>query len=193
MHAGGSLYIEWNFHVLPPLSKLFPDVDKFYDEPAAEQIGKAVGHGLLHAIPAFLRSPLALAWYGWQWGKKKVRRGIQSWKIGRGQVFDYGAARSIREDASGFGSPDQDYFVEHDQNMAIMLAQETLLQAVGSFLARHQVDLSEFEHQVHVISYSTQKRFNAGSVSSTGIVIGDRPAATDAVPVQAPPSAHLVG
>jgi len=193
VHAGGSLYIEWNFHVLPPLSKLFPDVDEFYDEPAAEQIGKAVGHGLLHAIPAFLWSPLALAWYGWQWGKKKVRRGIQSWKIGRGQVFDYGAVRSIREDASGFGSPHQDYFVEHDQNMAIMLAQETLLQAVGGFLARHQVDLSEFEHQVHVISYSTQKRFNAGSVSGAGIVIGDRPAVTDAVPVQAPPSAHLAG
>jgi hypothetical protein len=46
---------------------------------------------------------------------------------------------------------------------------------------------------VHVISYSTHKRFNAGSVSGTGIVIGDRPAVTDAVPVQAPPSAHLVG
>jgi len=28
VHTGGSLYIEWSFHVLPPVSKLFPDIDQ---------------------------------------------------------------------------------------------------------------------------------------------------------------------
>jgi len=191
VHAGGSLYIEWSFHVLPPLSKLFPNMDEFYDEPAAEQFGKAAGRGLLYAIPAFLKSPFMLAGYCWQWGRKKARRAIQSWKIGRGQVFDYGATRSIREDASGFSS--QDYFIEHDQNMAIMIAQETLLQAVGNFLERHDIDLSEFDGQMRVITYSTHKKFNVGSVSGTGIVIGDRPAVTDAGHVQEPPSAQRAG
>lgn len=191
VHAGDSLYIEWSFHVLPPLSKLFPDIDKLYDEPIAEQLWKAFWRGLLNAIPAFLKSPFALAWYGWQWVKKRARRGIQSWKIGRGQVFDYGAARSIREDASGFTS--QDPFIEHDQNMAIMLAQETLLQAVEDFLERHHVDLTEFESQVQVITYSTHNKFNAGNVSGTGIVIGDRLAVTDAGQVQAPPNVQLAG
>ncbi len=186
VHAGGSLYLEWSFHVLPPLSKLFPDIDEFYDEPAAEQFGKALGLGLLYAIPAFLKSPLAVAGYGWHWVRKKARRGVQSWKIGRGQVFDYGAARSIREDASGFSS--HDYFIEHDQDMAIMLAQEMLLQAVGIFLAEHHVDVSEFEGQVQVITYSTQKNFNVGNVSGTGIVIGDKSAVTNTGNRQAPPS-----
>jgi hypothetical protein len=191
VHTGGSLYLEWSFHVLPPLSKLFSDIDEFYDEPAVEQLGKAVWRGLLCAIPAFLKSPLALAWYGWQWGKKKARRGLKSWKIGRGQVFDYGAARSIREDASGFSS--QDPFIEHDQNMAIWLAQETLLQAVASFLVEHHIDIGEFEGQVQVINYSTQKSFNlqsfnVGNVSGTGIVIGNKSAATNTGNEQAPPS-----
>ena len=191
VHAGGSLYIEWSFHVLPPLSKLFPDIDEFYDEPAVEQLAKAVGWGLLYAIPAFLKSPFALAWYGWQWSKKKVRRGLQSWKIGRGQVFDYGAARSIRENASGFSS--QDPFIEHDQNMAIMLAQETLLQAVENFLEKYHIDIGEFEGQVQVINYSTQKSFNlksfnVGNVSGTGIVIGNKSAVTSTGNGQAPPN-----
>ena len=190
VHAGGSLYIEWSFHVLPPLSKLFPDIDEFYNEPAVEQLGKAVWRGLLCAIPAFLKSPFTLAWYGWQWSKKKARRGLQSWKIGRGQVFDYGAARSIRENASGFSS--QDPFIEHDQNMAIWLAQETLLQAVENFLVEHHIDIGEFEGQVQVINYSTQKSFNlqsfnVGNVSGAGIVIGNKSAATNTGNEQARP------
>ena len=186
VHAGGSLYIEWSFHVLPPLSKLFPDIDELYDEPVAEQFGKAFGWGLLCAIPAFLKSPLALAGHGGHWVRKKTRRSVQSWKIGRGQVFDYGAVRSIREEASGFSS--QDYFIEHDQDMAIMLAQETLLQAVGNFLGQHDIDPGEFEGQVQVITYSTQKSFNVGNVSGTGIVIGDKSAVTNVGDVQAPPN-----
>ena len=147
--------------------------------------------GLLYAIPAFLKSPLALAWYGWQWAKKQARRGVQSWKIGRGQVFDYGAARSIREDASGFSS--QDPFIEHDQDMAIMLAQGTLLQAIENFLGEHHIDAGEFEGQVQVITYSTQKSFNlesfnVGNVSGTGIVIGNKSAVTNTGIGQAPPS-----
>ena len=101
-------------------------------------------------------------------------------------MFDYGAARSIREEASGFSS--QDYFIEHDQNMAIMLAQETLLQAVGNFLGQHHIDPGEFEGQVQVITYSTQKNINTGNISGTGIVIGDKSAVTNAGNVQAPPN-----
>ncbi len=70
--------------------------------------------------------------------------------------------------------------------MAIMLAQEALLQAVRNFLVRHNVDLTEFEGEVQVITYSTQKKFNAHSVAS-GIVVGDMSAMTDAGTAKVPP------
>ncbi len=184
VHAGGSLYIEWSFHVLPPLSKLLPDIDGLYEEPVSAQLGWALRRGVLRAVPYFLTAPLALARHGWKEARNKARREAQARKIKHGQVFDYGAERSIREDACGFGS--HDYFKEHDQVMAIMLAQEALLQAVRNFLVRHNVDLTEFEGEVQVITYSTQKKFNAHSVAS-GIVVGDMSAMTDAGTLKVPP------
>ncbi len=106
VHAGGSLYIEWSFHVLPPLSKLLPDIDGLYEEPVSAQLGWALRRGVLRAVPYFLTAPLALARHGWKEARNKARREAQARKIMHGQVFDYGAEQSIREDACGFGSHD---------------------------------------------------------------------------------------
>lgn len=173
VEAGGSLYVGWHFLVLPPLSNLVPQIDKLYAESRTAQVSKAAGWGLLHAVPALLACPAALAAAGWQAARYRLGGNAQSRRIQRGQVFDFGAGRSIREEASGFTSPR--YFIVHDQVMAIMVAQETLLQAIRDFLAGCGVDLAEFDGQAQVITYSTEKKYNAGSVA-TGIVVGDLPA-----------------
>ena len=172
VYTGGSLYIEWSFHVLPPLSKLFPDIDHLYGEPTAEQLLKAFGQGLLYAVPASLKAPFALVGHAWRRLTMKVRRGFQAWKIKHGQVFDYGAMPSIRENASGFSA--KDYFLESDEDMDIWLVQEKLMRAIESFLEEHNIDLGEFQGQARVIMYSTQKNYNVGSVKGAGIVIGDQ-------------------
>ena len=184
VHAHHSLYIEWSFHVLDPLSRLLPDLDKLYDEPKWEQLVKALGWGLLDGIPAFLKAPAVLVELTWRRVTKKTSRDFQSWKINLGQVFDYGAARSIREEASGFRT--QDYFIQHDKDMAIMLAQEALLQAVRKFLDKRNIDLDEFDNEAKVITFSTQKNHNAGNVG-TGIVVGDRPEVTGSGNGKVPP------
>lgn len=172
-----SLFIESNFHVLPPPGKLSQDIDKLYDEPVAEQLWKALWQGLLYAVPVFLISPFAVAKHGWNWGRTKARRGVQSWKIRRGQVFDYGAARSIREDFSGSGT--EDYFIERDQGMIIMLAQETLLRAVRNFLKQHNIDLGEFDSWLAIIRNSTHENLKPSNFSSPGTVVDERSATTD--------------
>ena len=63
--------------------------------------------------------------------------------------------------------------------MAVMVTQETLLQAVRNFLMQHDVDRTEFEGEVQVVTYSTEKKYNARSVA-TGIVVGEISAMTDA-------------
>jgi len=57
-----------------------------------------------------------------------------------------------------------------------------------NFLGQHHIDPGEFEGQVQVITYSTQKNINTGNISGTGIVIGDKSAVTNAGNVQAPPN-----
>jgi hypothetical protein len=190
VHAGGSVYIEWNFHVLPPLRGWFPHLDDLYDEPLAEQIPKALGLGLLYAVPAFLKSPFALAVHAWRKPMKKARRSMQAWKIRHDQVFDYGALPSIREDACGFST--KRYFLGSDEDMDILLLQEALIHAIEDFLARHNVDLTEFRDQAQVVMYSTQKRYNVGSFSGTGIIIGDRSSISGAGD-QKPPPASVSG
>lgn len=177
IHAGGTLDLEWSFHVLPPLTKLLPDIDGLYRQPVALQLLSALGRALLRAVPYFLLSPLALAGHGKHKVDVKAGNRLLAWKIRRGLVFDFGAEESIREAKSGFGS--HACLIEHDQIMAVMVAQETLLQAVRNFLDSHGVDLTEFEGEVQVVTYSTEKKYNRGSVA-TGIVVGDMSTMNDA-------------
>ena len=185
VHAGGSLYIEWRFHVLPPLSKLIPDIDHLYGEPTPEQVLKAFVLGLLYGVPAFLKAPFALVGHAGRRLTMKVRRSFQAWKIKHGQVFDYGAMQSIREDTSGFSA--KDYFLESDEEMDISLVQEKLIRAIESFLEKHNIDLGEFQDQARVIMYSTQKTYNVGSAKGTGIIIGDQSSVSGVGNAEVPP------
>lgn len=93
--------------------------------------------------------------------------------IERGYVFDYGAENSIREDACG--SQRHHYFLARDETMYILLAQQTLIRAVGTFLDEHGVDLGQFDDQVKII---LDKSINVGNISnSLGVVVGDNSSA----------------
>ncbi len=62
--------------------------------------------------------------------------------------------------------------------MYLLLAQQTLIQAVGKFLSEHGIDLSQFDAQVKVI-FDQSIHYNVGDIKgSTGVVIGDNSSAT---------------
>ena len=89
-------------------------------------------------------------------------------------MFDYGARRSIREDACG--RQRHHYFLARDETMYILLAQQTLIRAVENFLDEHGVDLGQFNDQVKII---LDKSINVGNISdSSGVVVGDNSSAS---------------
>ncbi len=176
VYAGKSLFVEWTFRVLPPIRAEFLNIDGLYEFSPYQQLKNSLASGMRVLIPALFGSP-AHALSHWHRPRAAIRRQSRySNAIKRGYVFDYGAARSIREDASG--SQRQHYFLARDETMYVLLAQQTLIRAVGDFLGEHGVDLGQFDDQVKVI-FEQSINYNIGDIKdSTGIVIGANSSAT---------------
>jgi hypothetical protein len=176
VYAGKSLYVEWAFRVLPPIRSEFLGVDALYELPGYLQLGNSLAAGLRGLVPALLGSPIQAlrSWYHPRAAEYARARNLHA--IERGYVFDYGARRSIREDASG--SQRQHYFLARDETMYVLLAQQTLIRTVGDFLDDHGIDLGQFKDQVRIIVMQSMN-YNIGNITgSSGIVIGENSSAT---------------
>ena len=169
VHTGDSLYLDWTFQVLPPLSDEFVVIDSLYEVSRYHQIAASLRFGLRKTIPAMLKSPYEVLK---SWRQPRIARrdkSRQSHAIASGYVFDYGARRSIREDACG--TRRRHYFLARDETMYMLLAQQTLTRAVENFLKEKNVNLGQFYEQVKVIFDNSIK---VGDISnSTGVTIGD--------------------
>jgi hypothetical protein len=169
VHTGDSLYIDWTFQVLPPLKDRFLVIDKLYERSRARQFRISLWAGLRQTIPALLKSPYQVlrTWRRPHGARRHQSR--QSRAIERGFVFDYGAQRSIREDACG--TQRRHYFLARDEKMYALLAQQTLTRAIEIFLRDRNVDLGQFNEQVKIIFDNSIK---VGDISnSTGVTVGD--------------------
>jgi hypothetical protein len=169
VHTGDSLYIDWTFQVLPPLKDIFLQIDRLCETSRYHQVSSSLLNGLREVVPALLISPFKVVR---TWRLPRIARrhqAHQSHAIKRGYVFDYGAQRSIREDACGRRR--RHYFLARDETMYLLLAQQTLTRAVRSFLKDHNVYLEQFDDQVKIIFDNSIK---VGNISnSTGVTIGD--------------------
>ena len=174
VNAGGSLYVEYTFRVLPPLKAEFLYIDRLYEMSLPRQLKYSLGGALLKTPRALLKSPYEAIRARRQPRVARRRQAQQRSLIERGYVFDYGARRSIREDACG--RQRHHYFLARDETMYILLAQQTLIRAVESFLDEHGIDLGQFNDQVKIIF---DKSINVGDISdSAGVVIGDNSSAS---------------
>jgi hypothetical protein len=174
VHAGESLYIEWTFQVLPPLRPEFLAIDHFHELSRYRQIRASMQASLRTAIPELLRSPYA-AVRAWRRPNIAQHRTLRQFRmIERGYVYDYGARRSIREEACG--TRRLHYFLARDETMYMLLAEHTLTRAVETFLRDHNVDLDQFEAQVKVIFDNSIKVGNINN--STGVTVGNSSSST---------------
>jgi hypothetical protein len=168
VHTGESLYIDWTFRILPPLRDEFLIIDRFFELSRCRQVGESLRFGLRETAPALLRSPHEVLKILRRPNAERRYQLRQARAISRGYVFDYGALRSIREDACGTGR--QHYFLARDEKMYMLLAEQTLTRAIGVFLKEHNVDLGQFKEQVKIIFDNSIK---VGNISnSTGVAVG---------------------
>lgn len=173
VRVGDSLYIEWEFRVLPPLQKTFLEIDKRCEAPWYLQLSESLYAGLVVVVHELLASPFKMLGL---WHQRTLNRHAErdhAYAIKNGLAFDYGSRRSIRERAHGFGR--HHHFLARDEIMYVLLAQQTLSEAIVDFLDKHDVDRGEFDEQVSVIINDTRSTYNTNiSISdSTGVVVGD--------------------
>lgn len=149
VYTGRSLFVEWTFQVLPPLREAFLRIDSRFEHPRYQQALLSLAAGLGATLPALLCSPATALRPILQSCSSSIRLKRLDYAISHGYVFDYGAKRSIREDASSRTS--SNFLLASDEDMYMLLAQQTLLQAVREFLKNHGIDLEKFDKQAQVI------------------------------------------
>ena len=171
VQACGSLQVEWRFQVVPPLRRHFLEIDSRYELPRTRQVVNALAAGVAGFAPAMVSSPLRLARYLRTPLDDRRRIKKQSYAIRNGIVFDYGSKRSIREDA--IGSERLHYFLAQDELTFILLAEHTMLRALGNFLHDHKIDTEQFEAQEKTLINNFSK-YNINEVNAQNVAVGDK-------------------
>lgn len=167
----GSLQVEWRFHVLPPLHSYLLQIDRQYELPKIRQSVKAVGSGLLWFAPALATAPVTFARYATLPLRDQARIRKQSYRIRNGYVFNYGSPRSIRENPISYRRPHD--FVAGDQLTFILLAQHTMLRALGRFLKTHKVDMKQFADQEQTLIKKINN-YNVDKINASNVSVGTK-------------------
>jgi len=172
VRVGDSLYIEWEFRVLPPLRKDLLNIDERFEVPFYFQLWESLRTGMRDLVTGLLGAPFKTCA---RWHRPYVIRRYErahAYAVGNGLGFDYDAKQSIREKACG--KQLHHYFLARDHIMYLVLAQQTLSDAVAGFLHDHGIDQGEFDKQADIIINDIRKTYNNISVNeSSGVVIGD--------------------
>ncbi|HEX7961592.1 MAG TPA: hypothetical protein VF493_16850 [Terriglobales bacterium] len=160
-----SLYIEWSFHVLSPINRAFLAVDRYFEASRSRQVYDCVRKGLIDGIPALFLAPIHLVDILARRAQDSLADRRLKHAISKGYVFNYGSRPSIREVAQATSGH---YFLEKDQQAYIILAEQSLLYCIGTFLADHKVDLELFSSQANTffkIVNKTEAKINANNAT----------------------------
>ena len=178
VHTGGWLYIEYSFYLLPPIDAAYTSVDSLYDESSGPPAAKVWAWSAVRTVPYLLKAPFSLAKQGKQMFWWNSHESVQGYLIRRGQSFDYGALRSIREEACWRGN--RHYFIQRDITMYLLLLQNSLLREVENFLTDHNIATTEFKEQAKVIIDASYKNYSVhiGNVSDSTFAVGEKAKAT---------------
>lgn len=177
VHAGGWLYIEYSFYLLPPIAPAYTQVDLLYSQSLIRRLRRTSAWSLARTVPYLLVSPFSLAKHSSETLRWKAHESAQGHVIHRGQSFDYGALRSIREEASQKGNGH--YFIKRDITMYVLLLQKSLLRGIEIFLDAHNIATADFTEQAKVIIDESNKYYSVhiGNVSDSSFAVGEKASA----------------
>jgi hypothetical protein len=175
VHTGGWLYIEYSFYLLPPIDVEYTKgIDSLYNEPLANRLRKTSAWSIVRTVPYLLASPFSLAKQGTEVLLWNARESAQGYLIHRGQSFDYGALRSIREEACRHSS--RHYFIRRDIIMYVLLLQKSLLRVMENFLDDHNIATADFKEQAKIIIDASNKTYTVhiDKVSDSTFAVGEK-------------------
>jgi hypothetical protein len=174
VHTGGWLYIEYSFYLLPPIDAAYTGIDSLYSESLARRLRKTSAWSIIRTFPYLLASPYSLVKQGIKIFSWNARESAQGYLIRRGQSFDYGALRSIREAACW--RRNRHYFINRDITMYVLLLQKSLLREIENFLNDHNIATTEFKEQAKIIIDASNQNYSLhiGNVSNSTFAVGDK-------------------
>lgn len=174
VHTGGWLYVEYSFHLLPPIDSVYTIIDSLYNESLSHKLRRTLAWSASRTFPYLLASPFSLAKQGIELLLWNAHESAQGYLIRRGQSFDYGALPSIREEACRRGN--RHYFIKRDITMYVLLLQKSLLREMENFLTDHNIATAEFKEQAKIIIDASNKNYSVhiGNVSESTFAVGDK-------------------
>jgi len=176
VQARGSLQVEWTFHLLPPLHDNLLQIDHWFERRRIRQLANAVGTGFIWSIPSLILAPVNFVRHAAGPLIDKLHIKKQSFAIRNGYVFNYGSLRSIREDPISYKVPH--YFLAQDQLTFILLAEHTMIRALGRFLKAHKVDMKQFTSQEETF-INKVKNYNVDEINAHNVSVGNKSRAGD--------------
>jgi hypothetical protein len=182
VHTGGWLYVEYSFYLLPPIDAAYTVVDYLYNQSLAHRLRKTTTWSVARTLPYLLLAPFSLGKQAFETLLWNVRESAQGYVIQHGQAFDYGALRSIREEACQWGNrwgnrwANRHYFIKRDITMYVLLLQKSLLREMENFLDAHNIATAEFKEQAKIIIDASNKNYSLhiGHVSDSVFAVGDK-------------------
>jgi len=172
VQAHGSLQVEWEFYLLLPLDDRFLEIDHRYERRKIRQFAGALTIGIAQFIPGLICAPVRFAYYAVTPVADRIRERRQRYEIRNGYVFNYGSLQSIREDASSYGLPH--YFLAQDELTFILLAEHTMMRALGRFLNEHQIDMKQFADQEQTFIKKVRNKYNTDNTNVENVTVGTK-------------------
>jgi len=172
VQAHGSLQVEWEFYLLPPLQDSLLAIDHRYEQSKIRQFAGAMITGIALFIPSLIRAPVSLTCYAVVSLADRIRQRRQRYAMRHGYVFNYGSPSSIREDAISYGLPH--YFLAQDELTFILLAEHTMIRALGRFLNGHEIDMKQFTDQEQTFIKKIRNKYSVDKINADNVAVGDR-------------------
>jgi hypothetical protein len=167
--AGGNLFVEASYFLLPPLREEYHKIDNLRATPDLAGGAELALKAAVGTIPVLVMAPfhvlahLTSGLTRWQ-ERRSMRRTIRA-----NPSFDYGATTSIRQ--SGMSTSYRRYFQRLDREMYVKTLEQRLLDAIIQFLDEHNVDVSDLvERQTTILNNGVM--LSGGSIQAGSLAVG---------------------
>jgi hypothetical protein len=159
------LFTEAAYCLLPSLRESYREVDGMGALPELGSSFKVIGRSAVSAVPRMALAPFRVARDVYFSSAPDSKRALAD------PTLDYGAAPSLREEATS--GQYRRYFQKVDHDMHTKLIEKRMLDALNEFLDDHGIDTtSTREQQVNIINSGVM--MSGGSLTADSLAVGNK-------------------
>lgn len=167
--VGGSLFVEANYFLLPPVREKYYKIDSIEWTLSIQKVGELLLQSAALTPIYWLFSPFLLLAAGLRPVERAIGHTITRRAIRQNPSFDYGAESSIRIYASS--TKFRQFFQKLDRDMYAKIVERNILESIIDFLDSKNIDTTDLKERQTTI-LNTGLIVSGGSVSAENIAVG---------------------